>query len=651
MSYKANSSIPLNRIKISDEFFEKYRKLVGKVIIPYQWEVLNDRLADVETSHAIENFRIAAGLSDGEFQGMVFQDTDLAKWLEAVGFYISSFGRDEELEKLADEAIELIGKAQREDGYLDTYYIITSPEKKWSDLEEGHELYTAGHMIEAAVAYYEATGKEHFLHIVTKLAELLTQVFGEEEGKIHGYPGHPEVELALVKLYRVTGRKEFFELAKYFINTRGVGENYFLMEEKRPGFVHLFPEFNNYDPSYSQSHLPVRKQLTAEGHAVRACYLYSAMTDIAAEEKDEELLKVCKTIWENIVNKRMYITGSIGSSGWLERFTTDYDLPNDSNYSETCASIGLAMFGKRMAETTGEAQYIDIVERALYNTILSGIGMDGKRFFYVNPLEVWPASCMEHTSKAHVKAERQTWFGVACCPPNIARTLASLGQYIYFLKEDTLYINLYISGEIQFPEGFFHVESKMPWEGETRVKITGTVPFSRLAFRIPGYADNFTVQKEDGDNISGEIYKGYFKIDLRKEKPDSFETELRISFPMPAKIVRSHPQVRANAGKVALMKGPVVYCLEEEDNGENLSALSLCSKYSVGEEYHPEILGGTVVLKAKGKRLIESGLEGGVLYGDYPQEYEDVELTAVPYCYWGNRLRRKEMSVWIREMS
>lgn len=338
MDDKKLKTVPLNKIKISDQFWNRYIHLVKDVLIPYQWDILNDRLPDVETSHCIENFKIAAGETDGDFEGAVFQDTDVAKWLEAVAYSLAA-EPDEHLSYLADKTINLIGRAQCEDGYLNTYFTIKDPSKRWTNLKEGHELYTAGHMTEAAVAYYKATGKTEFLDIMKKFADLICKTFGPDEGQIHGYPGHQEIELALIRLYHVTGEKKYLETAKYFIDTRGVGENYFLEEEKRPEYKQIFPEFAGYDPRYSQSHEPVREQKTAEGHAVRAVYMYCAMADLAYEYKDKELLDACKTLWEDMTKRQMYITGSIGASGLLERFTTDYDLPNNCNYSETCASI------------------------------------------------------------------------------------------------------------------------------------------------------------------------------------------------------------------------------------------------------------------------------------------------------------------------
>lgn len=648
MKKAANSSISLKNIHISDAFWRKYIKLVKDVIIPYQWDILNDNLDGVETSHCIENFRIAAGEKQGEYYGAVFQDTDVAKWLEAVGFVLN-YERDEKLEKLADETIDLIGRAQQPDGYLNTYFTIKEPELRWANLTEGHELYTAGHMIEAAVAYYEATGKKKFLDIVSKFADLICRTFGPEEGQIHGYPGHQEIELALVKLYRATGKKQYLEMAKYFIDARGQGENYFLKEIKSEKYKLLMPEFVNYDPVYSQSDLPVREQQKAEGHAVRAVYMYSAMADLAYEYEDDTLFEACSRLWNNIVNKQMYITGSIGSSGILERFTTDYDLPNDYNYSESCASIGLAMFGKRMADITKDASYMDTVERALYNTLLSGIAMDGKSFFYVNPLEVWPASCMDKTSKEHVKPVRQTWYGVACCPPNITRTLASLGQYIYFQEKDRIYTNLYISNqaevEINGVNFILELSGDFPWKNQMKFRITAEQEtHASFYFRIPSYARKFNIRR-DGKNIDFTVENGYAKVE------GSFqETVLNISFEAPAEFVHANPQVRADSGKTALVKGPIVYCLEETDNGENLASVFVQSDQEIQEVYEKKLLGGCLVLKVPGKKISEESWDGQTLYRrGGPPVLEETELTFVPYGYWGNR-DKGEMLVWVKEL-
>lgn len=655
-------TVPLRQIQIQDKFWDRYIHLVKDVLIPYQWDILNDRIDGVEKSHCIQNFRIAAGEADGDFEGAVFQDTDAAKWLEAVA-YVLEIWPDEELERLADETIDLIGRAQCEDGYLNTYFTIKAPKLRWTNLKEGHELYTAGHMIEAAVAYYEATGKKTFLHIVERFADLICRVFGPEEGKCHGYPGHQEIELALIRLYRATGREDYRRLAKYFIDQRGVGENYFLAEEKEDGYRQIFPEFAGYDTKYSQSHLPVREQRTAEGHAVRAVYMYCAMADLAGLYQDEGLMQACRNLWEDMVRRRMYITGSIGSSGILERFTTDYDLPNNCNYSETCASIGLALFGKRMAQLTRDASYMDTAERALYNTVLSGIAQDGKSFFYVNPLEVWPDNCMERTSKEHVKPVRQTWFGVACCPPNIARTLASMGQYIYFTDGDTLYVNLYISNraESELAKGRVRIEMESDLTNSGHIEIRavrdgGEQGYS-LALRIPDYAKTYTIRRDGeaaAEALEGQIRlaadgirieKGYLYIEGIQEK----ETAVAIDFQVLPQFVRANPKVREDAGKTALVKGPLVYCLEETDNGGNLPAIFIDTRQKPEESYEEDLLGGITTISLRGKRLTEDEWQDGALYAGRGNRFEDVKLRAVPYHCWNNR-EPGEMLVWMKEL-
>jgi uncharacterized protein len=648
MNLKSNrklSSLPLKNIKINDSFWTKYTKLVKDVIIPYQWESLNDNIEGAEPSHCLNNFKIAAGEKEGEFGGAVFQDTDVAKWLEAVAFTLETT-KDDDLEELADSIIDLIGRAQDENGYINTYFTIKEPELRWTNLTEGHELYTAGHLIEAAVAYYNATEKDKFLNIMIRFADLICDTFGENENQMHGYPGHQEIELALVKLYELTKNKKYIDTAKYFLDERGKSPNYFLEEEKTEKFKRIFPEFKNYTPLYSQSHLPVRKQTTAEGHAVRAVYMYCAMADISYEYEDEELLKACKTLWNNIVNKRMYITAGIGSSGLLERFTTDYDLPNDINYSETCASIGLALFGLRMTKITKEATYMDIVEKALYNTILSGLGIDGKEFFYVNPLEVWPESCIERTSKEHVKPFRKKWFGVACCPPNIARTLASLGQYIYLIDNDSLYVNLFISNETCLELGDKQVnlvmETDFPNDNNINIHLMSESEEEiSLALRIPSYADNYNILIND-QAYEFETEKGYAII-----KGNFKNDKLKIRFDAPAKFTYANPLVRADTGKVAITKGPLVYCLEEVDNKDNLSAIFVDTSVPPVEKYNKELFGGTTVITLQGKRISKENWSMEELYGTQKPIYEDITLNAVPYCYWGNR-KHGEMAVWLK---
>lgn len=340
--------VRIGKTRITDPLFGAYVNMVAEKVIPYQWEALNDRIPGVEKGYCIENFRVAAGLQPGHHQGAIFQDTDLYKWLEAVAFCIE-YGAGDKFIPIADEVIALMEKAQEPDGYLNTYFTIACPEKKWTNLTEGHELYGCGHLIEAAVAYYNATGKDTVLNIACRFADLVDRTFGTEDGKCHGYPGHQEIELALVKLYKATGEKRYLNLANYFIRQRGDKPNYLLEEMKGRKGRNVFPEFAEYDDLYAQTHAKAVDQTTAVGHAVRAVYMYTAMADLARELQDEEMLRACQTLYDNITTRRMYITGGIGSSGKLERFTTDYDLPNDRMYCESCASVGLMMFSSGWA--------------------------------------------------------------------------------------------------------------------------------------------------------------------------------------------------------------------------------------------------------------------------------------------------------------
>lgn len=637
--------VQLNRTKIRDSYWDRYIDLVKSTIIPYQWNILNDKIPGAQTSHGLMNFKIAAKRETGEFYGVVFQDTDVAKWLEAVALSMASH-TDKELENTADEVIDLIEAAQQPDGYINTYFTIKEPEKRWSNLEEGHELYTAGHLMEAAVAYYNATGKRKFLDCICRFADLICTVFSNENNK-DGYPGHQEVEIGLVKLYEVTGNRTYLAQAKEFLERRGREPNYFLEEEKRPDYKRIFPEFENYLPLYSQSHKPVREQDTAEGHAVRAVYMYCAMADVAYEYQDKELLQVCENLWNDISYKKMYITGSIGSSGLLERFTTGYDLPNNRNYSETCASIGLALFGRRMAQITRDAKYMEVVERALYNTLLSGVAMDGQSFFYVNPLEVWPDNCMPRTSMEHVKPVRQKWFGVACCPPNIARTLASIGEYIYFYDKSSIWINLFISSEtvVEIEGHPVHLSQKTAFPNDGKIEITieneGEAEFE-LAIRIPEYVKEYGLIL-DGKAIYPEVQKGYAKVMISGKNPS-----LVYKFALVPRILRANPLVKEDVGKVAIMKGPVVYCLEEVDNGKNLPAIFLDPEQELQESYEENLLGGTTVIRTAGKKVMTDGWHSNELYKESDLTMESIPLMFVPYPYWGNR-QTGEMLVWVKE--
>lgn len=635
----------LRNIRVLDPLFGRYADMIAEKLLPYQWEVLNDRLPEVEKSYCVENFRVAAGESREERRGVVFCDTDAYKWLEAVAFCLAA-GKAKEFEATADELIALIGRAQEPDGYLNTYYTVLHPDRKWTNLVEGHELYSAGHLIEAAVAYYQATGKDALLNIACRLADLICRVFGPEEGKHRGCPGHQEIELALMKLSHVTGEKKYAELSHYFLTVRGEKPNYLLQELKATGKDRIFPEFADYDDKYAQSHLPPVLQTTAEGHAVRAMYMYSAMADVAREFNDPDMKAACRTLWNNVTGKRMYITGGIGSSGHLERFTTDYDLPNDRMYCESCASVGLMMFGQRMAALTGDAKYYDAVERALCNTVLAGISAEGDHYFYVNPLEVWPDNCLPSTSMAHVKPVRQSWFGVACCPSNLARTLSSVGQYVFAQDEKSLYINQFLSASVETKLRDANIsvdlDSRLMEDGSIRLRIVSDRPQSfTIRIRVPEYWENpvFTLE---GKTIAPVVENGYAVVAVSQ----AGEQILTAAGTVVPRWVAANPRVRADAGRLALVYGPYVYCLEQTDNGEELANLYVSPDTPITVEApDPRLPGSLPTLKFTGKRL-DSGT-GDALYASPRFSFTEQTLTAVPYGLWCNR-EPGEMLVWLK---
>ncbi|OKP72593.1 hypothetical protein A3842_22595 [Paenibacillus sp. P3E] len=637
-------------VTIQDEFWGRYIRLVQDVVIPYQYEALHDRVPDAEPSQAIANFEIAAGRKKGQFHGWVFQDSDVAKWLEAVGYSLR-LKRDPELESRADVVIDLIAEAQQPDGYLNTYFTVKEPGKRWTNLQDCHELYCAGHFIEAAVAYYEATGKDKLLNIMRRMVDHIDSIFGPEEGKLKGYDGHQEIELALVKLYRLTGEEKYLKLSSFFIDQRGQEPNFLRQEwEARNRVAHWSgTPTDSMDPAYNQAHLPVREQSKAVGHAVRAVYMYTAMADLAAITGDEALRDACVRLWDNMTGKQMYITGGIGSTHQGEAFTFDYDLPNDTIYAETCASIGLIFFARRMLEVDPDARYADVMERALYNNVLGSMAQDGKHYFYVNPLEVWPKACTCNPDKHHVKSERQGWFGCACCPPNVARLLTSLNQYIYTVHGDTLYTNLYIGSELKTTLGGTEVrvsqQSSYPWEGIVTLEVNPAQPGEfGLALRIPSWSNGAEI-RVGGEKLDMDegLTKGYCVIRRVWNAGDIVELKL----PMEAHRVYAHPELRADAGKTAIQRGPLVYCLEETDNGAPLSSITLNESASFTERFEGSLLGGAVVVKSKGSRIEQAGWSGG-LYSKAKAPVAAAEITAIPYYLWGNR-GSGEMKVWIPE--
>ena len=639
----------LKNIRIHDGLWKKYVDLVRNTVIPYQWEALNDRIPDAEPSYAIRNFRIAAGEEKGEFGGFVFQDSDPAKWLEAVGYSLAVHP-DPELEEAADSLIDLIGRSQQPDGYLNTYFTIKEPDKRWTNLTDCHELYCAGHLMEAAVAYYNGTGKRAFLEMMCRYADYIDTVFGPEHGKMKGYCGHEEVELALIKLYKATGNEKYLKLAGYFIDERGKEPNYFVQEWETRGKTSFWNKGAAPKPDleYFQAHKPVREQTDAVGHSVRAVYLYTAMADLAAETGDEKLLTACKNLWGSIVQKRMYITGGIGSSYFKEAFTFDYDLPNDTVYQETCASIGLIFFAHRMLKLEPDSSYADVMERALFNSVISGMGQDGRSFFYVNPLEVLPEASEKDPGKRHIKPVRQKWYGCACCPPNVSRLLASLGSYIYTVNDNTVYTHLYISGEAELDIAGGKVsivqQTDYPWSGDLKLKLS-KAPGSAfsIGLRIPGWCRKH-VLKVNGEAVdtTDVVNAGYALINRYWKAGDVIEC----SFDMPVELIEANPQVRQDSGKVAIQRGPLVFCLEEADNGKNLASIKLDSTSGFEASFDPDFLGGAVVITGNAVRTDDSGWEQ-LLYRPLVRSERSLKFRAIPYYLWANR-GLGEMQIWTR---
>lgn len=629
---KQTNQIPVKAYKASG-FIKNYQDIVRDSVIPYQHSVLWDKAEGAEKSHVAANFINAAKALKGEdigdgFYGMVFQDSDAYKWLEAVAYALAN-KPDSALEKKADELIELIAAAQDKDGYLNTAFTVKDRERRWTNLLEGHELYCAGHMIEAACAYFEATGKRKLLDVAEKNAECIYERFITENKE--GVPGHPEIELALIKLYRLTGNRHFLELSEHFINERGKSPDFWAREaEKRDWTVW---GSNPWDNDYRQSGKPVREQTEATGHAVRAVYLYTGMADLASETGDRELFFACRRLWENIVQRRMYITGGIGSTVNGEAFTVDYDLPPDTAYSETCAAIGLIFFAGRMLENEIDGEYADIMELAFYNTVLSGMQLDGKRFFYVNPLEVNLGITGKASTHHHVIPSRPGWYACACCPPNAARLIGSIGSLAYGEKDDTAYCHLFASGTAAFSNGIsLECVTGYPYDMMVKYSVNGS---GKLAIRIPKWSKSYTLML-NGSETAAAITNGYAYIDVT----DNDEIELFLDGE--PRFVRATTKVPRLSGMTALMRGPLVYCFEGADNGSVRDILLDKGASPEVGKFNPDLLGGTVKLTAKAYRV--SDTEG--LYSSDEESLTPCEAVAVPYYTWGNR-GENDMRVWM----
>lgn len=685
--------LSLKNFKIRDSFWEERMELVRKEVIPYQWEILNDRVAEAAPSFCMRNFKIAGKLMkekkekgeafeepkytfrgfealpedmehlEDKFYGFVFQDSDFYKWVEAVAYSLVNHP-DEKLEKTADAAIEAVCQAQQENGYLDTYYIINGMDQIFTNIRDHHELYCLGHLIEGAAAYYEATGKDRLLQAAERYVDFVISYFGLEEPEKENplkraYPGHEIAEMALVRLYEITGKEKYLNLSRHFIDERGTRPNYFFeVERKREDYKKSEEELVK-EEQYGQSHLPVREQKEAVGHAVRAVYLYSGMADIAGRTGDNALFQACKELFASMVREKMYVTGAIGATKEGESFLGPFELPNDSAYAETCASIGLVFFARRMLQMEPDHMYADVMEQALYNTVLSGMAMDGKSFFYVNPLKVVPEICKKEKRLDHVKPVRQKWFGCACCPPNISRLLSSLPGYAFTENKDTLWIHLYLGGRIEkMVEGkkaLFRITTEYPQDGKISVCYEGEDGVSMtLGIRLPAWSRETKAEilnaLDAPCGMGFRLEKGYLYVGGAWEKG----TKVRLSVSMEPRLYKADERVKADIGKVAVMCGPFAYCMEEWDNGKNLDELALTAQAvkkgrvwningtwfreeNVMQDFlFPEAEEGAVEIEKK---------EIPVLRFPGNRNGKEETLTFIPYYAWANR-GENEMQVF-----
>ena len=575
----------------------------------------------------------------------IFWDSDVGKWIEAAGLSLTTV-RDPVLERCVDRVIELIAAAQQPDGYLNTHFTVVEPKKRWTNLRDCHELYCAGHLMEGAVAYFEATGKRKFLDVMRRYADYMAIVFGTRRGQKRGYCGHEEIELALIKLYRVTNEQRYLNLAKYFIDERGRQPHYFDLEAQARGESPRDYVCKTYE--YNQSHRPVREQNTVVGHAVRAMYLYCGMTDVAAATGDKTLLAACRRLWKKVAHRRMHITGGLGPIQANEGFTCDYDLPNESGYLETCAAIGLVFWAQRMLNTDLDGQYSDAMERALYNGTISGVARDGKTFFYGNPLAAQPGfnGNGHYVSKGY-HYRRSQWFDCSCCPTNIVRMLAQFPSFLYSSGANTLAVHHYAQSQAQLIVAGQSIQitqtTSYPWTEQ----ITLTLQPERtatwtLALRIPGWCRHAKL-KINKKPVALITRKGY--VHLRQEWHTG--DKITLVLPMTVERIEAHPAVRQDCGRVALQRGPVVYCLEEVDNGSNLNDILLpahptftIQKSSTG------MFVGVPKIHTKAYRR-NTGKWQGKLYRMQSSHRESCQITAIPYFMWANRAPG-EMLVWIR---
>ena len=614
--------VPLTAVTLTDDFWAPRRRVNREVTLPSQYRLL-------EETGRIDNFRRAAGKVDIPFQGRYYNDSDVYKWLEAAAWTLAT-GADPSLAHKAGNVITEIADAQQPDGYLNTYFTHDRAAERWTNLRDMHELYCAGHLIQAAVAHHRATGDDRLLRVARRLADHICDRFGPgEEGKQAGTGGHPEIEMALVELARETGELRYRKQAQFFLDARGQG----LIGSS----------------AYHQDHKPFRERCSElveglermVGHAVRAVYLNAGATDIYAETGEAALRDVLDRLWRNMTTRQMYVSGSIGSRYEGEAFGKDYELPNERAYAETCAAIGSVMWNWRMLQLSGDARYADVLETTLYNGVLPGLSLDGGSYFYQNPL----ADDGRH--------RRQPWFGCACCPPNVARLLASLPSYFYSLSDGGLWVHLYAQGSarISLHDGQaigLTQHTRYPWDGEVAIEVEGEGTFS-IWLRIPAWCEEGAALEINGQPFTGVLAPGSYAEVRRAWQPGDV---VRLNLPMGVHRVECHPYVAENAGRVALTRGPILYCVEQADNpGLDPRDVLLSADADFAATFRPNLLGGVVVLRGRAEVIPPGDAWANRLYRTAAPRLErpqsrSVEMSAIPYYAWANR-EPGPMQVWL----